>query len=97
MGAQQKMPQFESGPLRAGAILVGVGAVIGLIGLAVSGGHVIAATRRWIDELETPPSELARQRWDQGKAAVAAGASAWQNHPKRTLGQNGSAPVSANG
>jgi hypothetical protein len=91
------MPQFQSGPLRAGAILVGIGAAIGLAGLAVSGGHVIAATRRWIDELETPPSELARQRWVQGKAAVAAGASAWQNHPKQALGQNGSAPVSANG
>ncbi|HEY1701670.1 MAG TPA: hypothetical protein VGG75_18335 [Trebonia sp.] len=99
MSAQQKMPQFQSGPLRAGAILVGIGAAIGLIGLGVSGGHVIAATRRWIDELETPPSELARQRWVQGKAAVAAGASAWQNHPKQSLGQNqnGSAPASVNG
>jgi hypothetical protein len=94
------MPQFQSGPLKAGAVLAGIGAVIGLIGLGISGGHVIAATRRWIDDFETPPGELARQRWVQGKAAVSAGASAWQNHPNNQgLGQNqnGSAPVSANG
>jgi hypothetical protein len=78
VGAEQRGPKFESGPLKAGAILIGAGAAIGLIGLAVSGGHVLAATRRWIDEMETPPSELARQKWAQGKAAAQAGASAWQ-------------------
>lgn len=91
MEGERRGPKFESGPLKAGAILIGAGAVIGLAGLAVSGGHVLAATRRWINELETPPSELARQKWTQGKAAVQAGASAWQDQ-----NQNGvsAAPVS---
>lgn len=90
MSAVARGPKLEAGPLKAGAILIGVGAVIGLIGMAVSGGHVLAATRRWVDELETPPSELARQKWVQGKAAMQAGASAWQ-----TQNANGSssAPV----
>lgn len=79
MEAERRGPRIESGPLKAGAILMGTGAVIGFVGLAVSGGHVLAATRRWIRELETPPSELARQKWMQGKAAVQAGASAWQD------------------
>ena len=29
--------------------------------------------------METPPSELARQKWNQARAATHAGASAWQN------------------
>ena len=39
----------------------------------------MAATRRWIREMEVPPSELARLKYAQAKAAVAAGTSAWQN------------------
>lgn len=79
MSDQRNGPQFESVPLITGAILLGAGALISLVGLVIGGGHLIAATRRWIDELETPPSELARQKWVQGKAAVHAGAAAWQN------------------
>lgn len=90
MDAERKGLRLEAGPLKAGAILIGAGAVIGMIGLAVSGGHVLSAISRWVDEMETPPSELARQKWTQGKAAVQAGASAWQ-----VQNQNGSsaAPV----
>lgn len=79
MSGQRSGPQFEPAPLITGAILLGAGALIGLVGLAIGGGHLVAATRRWIDELETPPSELARQKWVQGKAAVQAGTAAWQN------------------
>lgn len=79
MSGQRNGPQFEPVPLIMGAILLGAGTLMGLAGLAIGGGHLVAATRRWIDELETPPSELARQKWVQGKAAVQAGAAAWQN------------------
>jgi hypothetical protein len=74
-------PQVRSGPLMVGGILIGIGSVIGLVGLAVAGSHVVAATRAWLNELETPPDQLARLRWEQAKTAVAAGASSWQNHP----------------
>jgi hypothetical protein len=59
--------------------MVGAGTLIVLVGLAIGGGHLAAATRRWMGELEVPPSELARLKWAQARAAYTAGASAWQN------------------
>jgi hypothetical protein len=72
-------PEFRTGPLITSAVLVGAGTFIVLAGLAVGGSHLFAATRRWIAEMETPPSEVARLKWSQAKAAMAAGTSAWQN------------------
>jgi len=74
-------PQVRSGPLVAGGILIGVGAVVAMVGVAVAGTHLAAATRAWIKELETPPDQLARLRWEQAKAAAAAGAATWRGHP----------------
>ena len=74
-------PELQSGPLIAGGILIGVGAVLALAGAAVAGTHVAAAIRAWSRELETPPDQLARLKWEQAKAAAAAGAATWQRHP----------------
>jgi hypothetical protein len=74
-------PQVRSGPLMTGGILLGIGAVVAVAGTAVAGTHVFAAIRAWVKELETPPDQLARLRWEQAKAAAVAGASAWQGHP----------------
>jgi len=74
-------PQLQSGPLITGGILIGIGAAVGLVGLAIAGTHVVAATRTWVRELETPPSELARLKWEQAKTAAASGASTWREHP----------------
>jgi hypothetical protein len=74
-------PQVRSGPLVTGGILIGVGALVAIAGAAVAGTHVVAATRAWIKELETPPDQLARLRWEQAKAAAAAGVSTWRGHP----------------
>src|SRR5947208_2037442 len=57
----------------------GAGTVIVLAGLAVGGGHLLSVTRQWVNEMEVPPSELARAKWAQAKTAVAAGAQTWQN------------------
>jgi hypothetical protein len=62
-----------------GAALFGAGALIALAGLVVGGSHLFSATRRWIREMETPPTEQARIKWAQAKTAAAAGAAAWQN------------------
>ena len=72
-------PQIRSGPLIVSAVLVGAGTLIALTGLAVGGGYVASLTRQWVREMEVPPNEIARQKWAQARAAVAAGASAWQN------------------
>jgi hypothetical protein len=40
--------------------MVGGGTLIVLAGLAAGGGYLMSATRQWINEMEVPPSELAR-------------------------------------
>jgi hypothetical protein len=72
-------PQVRTAPLVTGGTLVAVGGLIALAGVIVGGLHLIAATRQWIGEMEVPPSELAKIKWAQAKAAATAGASAWQN------------------
>jgi hypothetical protein len=66
-----------------GAGLVGVGGLIALAGLAVGGFHLLSAIRRWVEEMEVPPSQLAKIKLAQAKAAAVAGAvagaGAWQN------------------
>jgi hypothetical protein len=74
-------PQFKAVSLITSAAMVGAGTLIALTGLAVGGAHLLAATRRWVAEMEVPPSELAKLKWTQARAAVAAGAAAWQNGP----------------
>ena len=74
-------PQLSSGPLITGGVLIGVGALVALVGLAVAGSHVVAATRRWADELETPPGQIAKLKWEQAKSAAASGANTWRTHP----------------
>jgi hypothetical protein len=71
--------QVSTRPLAFGAAMIGAGALVGFAGLVISGSVVLVATKRWIDQLETPPAELARQKWAQARAATTAGASAWQN------------------
>jgi hypothetical protein len=79
-------PQLESGPLITGGVLIGIGAVVALAGLAVAGSHVIVATRAWIKELETPPSQLAKLKWEQAKTAAVSGANTWREHPNAKVG-----------
>ena len=63
-------PQFRSAPLITSAAMVGAGTLIVLTGLAIGGGHLLASTRQWINEMEVPPSELARLKWTQARSAM---------------------------
>jgi hypothetical protein len=74
-------PELRSGPLLTGAVLTGVGALLALAGTAVAVTHVVSATRTWVNELEIPPDELARLKWEQAKTAASAGADTWRKHP----------------
>ena len=78
-------PEVNSGPLMTGGILIGVGALVALAGVAVAGRHLVAATRAWVNELEIPPNQVARLKWEQAKAAAAAGQTAWQKHPNAAV------------
>jgi len=79
MSGESNGPQFQAAPLITSAAMIGAGTLIALAGLAVGGGHLLTATRRWVNEMEVPPSELAKLKWAQARAAYAAGSSAWQN------------------
>jgi hypothetical protein len=84
-------PAVESGPLIAGGILIGLGSVLALAGLAIAGTHIAVATRRWVNDMDVPPSQLARLRWEQARDAAAAGANSWRDHPNAKVGAFGSA------
>ena len=73
------LPEFRAGPLITGGALAAVGAMVALAGLAVGGSHLFSATRRWIQAMEVPPSEVARLKWVQARTAAAAGTAAWRN------------------
>ena len=82
-------PQFRTAPLITSAAMVGAGTLIALAGLAIGGGHLLSATRQWIDEMEVPPSELARAKWTQARAAMSAGTQAWQNGSRAVSSPSG--------
>ena len=72
--------QLNSTPIVVGAVLVGIGGLVGLSGLIVGGTAIMSATRRWFRELEVPPSEAVKHKLGQTRAASVAGASAWHQH-----------------
>ena len=71
--------QVNSGLMITGAVLAGLGSLLGLTGLTISVAAVAAAARRWARQQPAPPSELAKQQWAKARAATAAGAHAWRN------------------
>jgi hypothetical protein len=73
------LPPVRSGPLITGAALVGAGSLLVAAGFIVGSIHLVSVTRQWVREMEVPPSELAKAKWAQARAAVTAGAGAWQN------------------
>jgi hypothetical protein len=73
-------PQFRTATLITSAAMVGGGTVIVMAGLALGGGHMLATTRRWVKEMEVPPSQLAKMKWTQARAAMTAGTQAWQKN-----------------
>jgi hypothetical protein len=82
-------PQFRTATLITSAAMVGGGSIIALAGLALSAGHMMRSTRRWVDEMDVPVSQLAKAKFGQARAAMSAGAQAWQKNGSGTV------PVSA--
>lgn len=72
--------ELNTTPMIIGAALIGVGTLIGLTGLIVGGSAMVSATRRWLRELEVPPTEVVKHKLGQTVAATSAGASAWKHH-----------------
>jgi hypothetical protein len=72
--------QVNTTPLVVGAALIGAGMLMGITGVLIGGTALASATRKWVRELEVPPSDVVKHKWNQTKAATTAGASAWQHH-----------------
>jgi hypothetical protein len=79
--ASKPGPQLDTSLVIGSAVLIGVGGLLGLIGTILGSSALLAATRRWAHQLDTQPSELARRRWEQARAATMAGADEWRKGP----------------
>ncbi len=71
--------QINSRQVMTGAILIGAGTVLALAGAAAAGTALVAAYRDRINQMEVPPSVLARHHWNRAKAAATAGVGEWRN------------------
>jgi hypothetical protein len=72
------------GLLVAGGVLVGVGGLAGFTGMLLLSSALVSATRRWVQQLEQPPSQIAKLKWQQARAAASAGAQAWRSLPNES-------------
>ena len=68
--------QLNRSLIVGGGVLVAVGGLLGFAGMALLSSALISATRQVVNRLDKPPSQMARERWEQTKAAATAGASA---------------------
>jgi hypothetical protein len=91
-GVKTTMPDSSKGAIElnrslivGGGVLVAVGGLLGFAGMALLTSALISASRQFVDRLDKPPSQIARERWAQTKAAATAGAksgaAAWRNGP----------------
>ena len=62
----------------SGAVLVGIGGSLAATGVLLGSTAIASAMRQWVRQLDQPPSEMAKQKWNQARAATQAGAKAWQ-------------------
>jgi hypothetical protein len=65
--------------LGSGVALLCVGGVLWLGGAALSAAALLLAGRKWVEQWDESPSEIAHRRMEQVKAAAAAGSQAWRD------------------
>jgi hypothetical protein len=73
--------QLDRRRIAGGGVLIGIGGLLGFTGMLLVGSAVVSAARQRVNQLEQPPSELAKRTWQQARAAATAGAEAWRNGP----------------
>ena len=67
--------------IAGGGVLIGIGGLLGFTGMLLASAAIVSAARQRVNQLEQPPSELAKRTWQQARAATTAGAKAWRNSP----------------
>jgi hypothetical protein len=65
------------------AVLVTGGLLVCLAGAAIGAVAVVGATRRYVADLQEPPSAMARRRWEQVRSASMAGVGAWRDYGRQ--------------
>ena len=87
MGNAASRGEVQRGRRRiaAGGVLIGIGGLLGFTGMLLVGSAIVSAARQRMNQLEQPPSELAKRTWQQARAATTAGATAWRNSPPATV------------
>lgn len=77
--ASQEGVRLNQRRLVGGGVLIGTGGLLGFTGVLLVSFAVVSATRQWMNQLEQPPSELAKLKWRQARTATTAGARAWRS------------------
>ena len=73
--------QLDRQRIAGGGVLIGIGGLLGFSGMVLASAAIVSAARQRVNQLEQPPSELAKRKWQQTRAATTAGAMAWRNSP----------------
>ena len=73
--------QLSRRRIAAGGVLIGIGGLLGFTGMLLVGSAIVSAARQRVNQLEQPPGEVAKLKWQQARAATTAGAKAWRNGP----------------
>jgi hypothetical protein len=73
--------QLNRRRIAGGGVLIGIGGLLGFTGMVLVSSAIISAARQRVNQLEQPPRELAKRKWQQARAATTAGANAWRNSP----------------
>jgi hypothetical protein len=71
--------QLNRGLIVGGGVLVALAGLLGITGMGLLLSAMISASRRWVGQLEEPPSDMARRKWQQTRAGASAGAAAWRD------------------
>ena len=77
--------QLDRRRIAGGGVLLGLGGLLGFTGMLLVSSAIVSAARQRVNQLEQPPSELAKRTWQQARAATTAGATAWRNSPPATV------------
>jgi hypothetical protein len=77
--------QLNRRRIAGGGVLIGIGGLLGFTGMLLVSSAIVSAARRRVNQLEQPPSELAKRTWQQARAATTAGAKAWRTSPPATV------------
>jgi hypothetical protein len=64
--------------LRVNTTMLAAGAILVVLGSVLFGGALLAAVNRWVQSLETPPQETAKQYLQQLQSVYSAGTKAWR-------------------